>query len=440
MADRIERYLARLRQELRVNLLFRERILEEIADHLLEGAEREQEKGASPEEAQRRVIERFGDVEAVARWWSEVYAGEKGESPMWQRFTERARRVVFYAQEEAARLGENFVGTEHLLLGLLREGDSVAGRLLEERLGISLAILRIDTEQQVTRGAGNLGQDMQLTPRAKQMIDLAYEEARSLGNNYIGTEHLLLGLIREEGGLAGRVLRGRGATLERTRETVRAFQEQESDEALMRGVKAQFSQAVERAATLSVEALALIDVLNLYDPERIVHALLAHLKLTPEQRQELGAIRSHNPRLKRLLDLLRTEDVPLEITAESRRKAAEPPAPAAAPPDAMTDADRTARRAIVLGSLAEGQTREGIVREIVHAGAVLDLGGVNAWLPVEEMSWTALDDPSHVMKAGDILQVMVLQLDAARGKVVVGRRQLLPAPPYSQQEGGDAAP
>src|SRR5207247_9332153 len=102
-------------------------------------------RGASLEEAQRRVIERFGEVEAVARWWSEVYAGEKGESRMWQRFTERARRFVFYAQEEAARFGENFVGTEHLLLGLVRENDSAAGRLLEERLGISLASLRIDT-------------------------------------------------------------------------------------------------------------------------------------------------------------------------------------------------------------------------------------------------------------------------------------------------------
>jgi len=88
---------------------------------------------------------------------------------MWQRFTERARRVVFFAQEEAARLGENYVGTEHLLLGLVRENDSVAARILD-RLGVPLGRIRSDIERQVTRGHGNLGQDMQLTPRAKRVI------------------------------------------------------------------------------------------------------------------------------------------------------------------------------------------------------------------------------------------------------------------------------
>src|SRR6185503_5284465 len=105
---------------------------------------------------------------------------------MWQRFTERARRVVFFAQEEAARLGENYVGTEHLLLGLVRESDSVAARILD-RLGIPLGRIRADLERMVAPGSGHLGHDMQLTPRAKRTIDLAYEEARSLNNNYIGT-------------------------------------------------------------------------------------------------------------------------------------------------------------------------------------------------------------------------------------------------------------
>src|SRR3954453_12233696 len=146
---------------------------------------------------------------------------------MWQRFTERARRVVFFAQEEAARLGENYVGTEHLLLGLTRESDSVAGRLLTD-MGIALMDLRADIERQVTRGHGNLGQDMQLTPRAKRVIDLAYEEARQLNNNYVGTEHLLLGLIRETDGLAARVLVKLGADLERTRREVYAMQEGEN--------------------------------------------------------------------------------------------------------------------------------------------------------------------------------------------------------------------
>src|SRR2546421_7575977 len=146
---------------------------------------------------------------------------------MWQRFTERARRVVFFAQEEAARLGENYVGTEHLLLGLVRESDSVAARILD-RLGVPLGRIRADIERQVTRGHGNLGQDMQLTPRAKRVIDLAYEEARQLNNNYIGTEHLLLGLIREGDGLAARVLVKLGADLERTRREVYAMQEGEN--------------------------------------------------------------------------------------------------------------------------------------------------------------------------------------------------------------------
>src|SRR3954468_23227114 len=145
---------------------------------------------------------------------------------MWQRFTERARRIVFFAQEEAARLDENYVGTEHILLGLVREDDSVAARILD-RLGVLLDQIRTDVEKQVTRGQGTLGQDMQLTPRAKRVIDLAYEEARQLNNNYIGTEHLLLGLIREGDGLAGRVLVKLGAALERPRREVYAMQEGE---------------------------------------------------------------------------------------------------------------------------------------------------------------------------------------------------------------------
>ena len=146
---------------------------------------------------------------------------------MWQRFTERARRVIFFAQEEAGRLGENFVTTEHLLLGLVRENDSVAARILE-RMGVSLNRIRSEIERQVTRGDGRLGQDMQLTPRAKRVIDLAYDEARQLNNNYIGTEHLLLGLIREGEGLAARVLAKLGVDLERTRREVMSLQDSDT--------------------------------------------------------------------------------------------------------------------------------------------------------------------------------------------------------------------
>ncbi len=148
---------------------------------------------------------------------------------MWQRFTERARRVVFFAQDEANRLGENYVSTEHLLLGLVRETDSVAARILE-KMGVSLSRIRAEVLRRVSRGDGRVGQEMQLTPRAKRVIDLAYDEARQLNNNYIGTEHLLLGLIREGDGEAAQVLARLGVDLERTRREV--LQLQDNDAAL----------------------------------------------------------------------------------------------------------------------------------------------------------------------------------------------------------------
>ena len=145
---------------------------------------------------------------------------------MWQRFTERARKVVFYAQEEARKFGEGYVSTEHLLLGLVREQDSVAARVLE-RMGVSLPRIRAEVEKQLPRGDSRTSQDMTLTPRAKRVIDLAYDEARNLNNNYIGTEHLLLGLIREGDGLAGRVLAKLGIELDRTRREVMSLQDTE---------------------------------------------------------------------------------------------------------------------------------------------------------------------------------------------------------------------
>lgn len=146
---------------------------------------------------------------------------------MWQRFTERARKVVFYAQEEAQKFGEGYVSTEHLLLGLVRESDSVAARVLD-KLGVSLGRIRSEVEKQLPRGDARPSQDMTLTPRAKRVIDLAYDEARNLNNNYIGTEHLLLGLIREGDGLAGRVLAKLGVELERARREVMSLQDNDT--------------------------------------------------------------------------------------------------------------------------------------------------------------------------------------------------------------------
>ncbi|MFI5384661.1 MAG: ATP-dependent Clp protease ATP-binding subunit [Fimbriimonadales bacterium] len=134
---------------------------------------------------------------------------------------------MFYAQEEAQKFGEGYVSTEHLLLGLVRESDSVAARVLE-KLGVSLNRIRAEVEKQLPRGDARPSQDMTLTPRAKRVIDLAYDEARNLNNNYIGTEHLLLGLIREGDGLAGRVLAKLGVELEKARREVMALQDNES--------------------------------------------------------------------------------------------------------------------------------------------------------------------------------------------------------------------
>lgn len=142
---------------------------------------------------------------------------------MWQRFTERAKKVVFFAQEEAGRLGENYVSTEHLLLALARVEDCTAARILS-RMGVSWAEVRSESERLLTRGEGTPGADMQLAPRAKRVIDLAYDEARRLDNNYIGTEHILLGIVREGEGLAGKVLDKLGVGLEETRRLVAEFQ------------------------------------------------------------------------------------------------------------------------------------------------------------------------------------------------------------------------
>ncbi|HIE09319.1 MAG TPA: ATP-dependent Clp protease ATP-binding subunit ClpC, partial [Armatimonadetes bacterium] len=147
---------------------------------------------------------------------------------MWQRFTDRARRVIQYAQEEAMRCGVNYVGTEHLLLGLVREGESVAARILE-RLGVSLGRVRAEVEKHVQRSPHPQRvspHDMALTPRAQKVLQLAMDEARQMNHNYVGTEHILLGLIREREGLAAQILAKLGVDerdLERVRQQIRRY-------------------------------------------------------------------------------------------------------------------------------------------------------------------------------------------------------------------------
>ena len=125
---------------------------------------------------------------------------------MWEPFTERARRSIALAQEEAQRLENNYIGTEHILLGIISEGESLAAKVLET-LEVNLAKARVEVEAIAGRGGQQtVQQEMVFTPRAKRLIELAFEEARSLRHNHISTEHLLLGMIREDEGVAAHVL------------------------------------------------------------------------------------------------------------------------------------------------------------------------------------------------------------------------------------------
>src|SRR5690554_770205 len=138
---------------------------------------------------------------------------------MFGRFTERAQKVVVLSQEEARRLGHNVVGTEHILLGLAAKGEGVAARALQA-IGISLEKVRAEVEKVIGRGEGAMQGNIGFTPRAKRVLELAFDEARQLGHTYIGTEHILLGLIREGEGIAAQILRNLGADLESMRTQV----------------------------------------------------------------------------------------------------------------------------------------------------------------------------------------------------------------------------
>ena len=138
---------------------------------------------------------------------------------MFERFTDRARRVVVLAQEEARMLNHNYIGTEHILLGLIHEGEGVAAKALEA-LGISLEAVRSQVEEIIGQGQQAPSGHIPFTPRAKKVLELSLREALQLGHNYIGTEHILLGLIREGEGVAAQVLVKLGADLNRVRTQV----------------------------------------------------------------------------------------------------------------------------------------------------------------------------------------------------------------------------
>src|SRR5215210_6754838 len=161
-------------------------------------------------------------IEAT-RWWRHRRqpraTGDPRMSDKFDKFTERARKVLTLAQEEAQRFNHNYIGTEHLLLGLVREGDGVAARVLSN-MGVQLPKVRSAVEFIIGRGETMVMGEIGLTPRAKKVIELAVDEARRLNHHYIGTEHLLLGLVREGEGIAAGVLESLGVNLEKLRAQV----------------------------------------------------------------------------------------------------------------------------------------------------------------------------------------------------------------------------
>jgi len=203
-------------------------------EHLLLGMLREGEGiaagvlvslGATLEKARAATVVAVGRPGAAGTSPSGVTYGpqtpgasrpHQGYRDSFGRFTERARKVLSLSQEEAQRFNHNYIGTEHLLLGLVREGDGVAAKVLQN-LSVGLQGAREQVEQIIGRGDRVVVGEIGLTPRAKKVLELAVDEARRLNHHYIGTEHLLLGLIREGEGIAARVLEGLGVNLERAR-------------------------------------------------------------------------------------------------------------------------------------------------------------------------------------------------------------------------------
>ena len=174
------------------------------------------------------------------------------------KFTERARRVLTLAQEEAQRFNHSYLGTEHLLLGLIRERDGVAAKVLSN-LGVELSKVRSAVEFIIGRGETPSRGEIGLTDRAKKVLHLSIEEARRLNHSYIGTEHLLLGIVREGEGIAFGVLESLGVTLERVRtETARVL-------AIDEPSTGQQAIGVDEAQTAVEEAIAAIDALGSSD-------------------------------------------------------------------------------------------------------------------------------------------------------------------------------
>ena len=171
---------------------------------------------------------------------------------MFERFTEKAIKVIMLAQEEARRLGHNFVGTEQVLLGLIGEGTGVAAKTLKS-MGVTLKDARAEVEKIIGRGSGFVAVEIPFTPRAKRVLELSWDEARQLGHNYIGTEHLLLGLIREGEGVAARVLENLGVDLNKVRSNVVKMLGESKPQAVSSGTSGASSSSGGKTKTPSLD-------------------------------------------------------------------------------------------------------------------------------------------------------------------------------------------
>ncbi len=211
---------------------------------------------------------------------------------MFERFTEKAIKVIMLAQEEARRLGHNFVGTEQVLLGLIGEGTGVAAKTLKS-MGVNLKDARAEVEKIIGRGSGFVAVEIPFTPRAKRVLELSWDEARQLGHNYIGTEHLLLGLIREGEGVAARVLENLGVDLNKIRSNVVKILGESKPQTVSSGTGSTSASSSTKAKTPSLDEfgtdLTLAAAELRLDPvigrekeiERVIHILARRTKNNP---------------------------------------------------------------------------------------------------------------------------------------------------------------
>jgi hypothetical protein len=222
---------------------------------------------------------------------------------MFERFTDQARRVVVLAQEEARMLNHNYIGTEHILLGLIHEGCGVAAEALES-LGISLDAVRQQVEEIIGQGQEVPSGHIPFTPRGKKVLELSLRESLQLGHNYIGTEHILLGLIREGDGVAGQVLVKLGADLNRVRQQVIQ---------LISSQQPQPGRLPPREGVAATEARARLDV---------IEGRLAAIEILLAAVEQRVGIRPDTPDLDEQIDRARRERLAAAEAQEYEQAAA----------------------------------------------------------------------------------------------------------------------